>query len=155
MYATESFIVSTGVSSSVSIHSDVSIPTALSSTPRMPQKMSRHAGMHLLHFLLPEQVRRHDGCADVAAKRDGDENQRDFGAVADSGKRLCADEMPRNKAVRDVVELLEDDAAWKELVDTAEELIQNSSSDLSQEVILETVRQLEYLAKRRRSGWRG
>ena len=50
--------------------------------------------------------------------------------------------------------LLEDDAAWKELVDTAEELIQNSSSDLSQEVILERVRQLEYLAKRRRSGWR-
>lgn len=49
---------------------------------------------------------------------------------------------------------LEDDQAWKELVDTAEELIQNSSSDLSQEVILETVRQLEYLAKRRRSGWR-
>lgn len=40
MYATESFIVSTGVSSSVSIHSDVSIPTALSTTPRMPQKMS-------------------------------------------------------------------------------------------------------------------
>ena len=50
--------------------------------------------------------------------------------------------------------LLEDDTAWKELTDTAEELIQNSSSDLSQEVILETVRQLEYLAKRRRSGWR-
>ena len=69
----------------------------------------RHAGMHLLHFLLPEQVRCHDGCADVAAKRDGDENQRDFGAVAD--KRLGADEMPRNEAVRDVVELLEDDAA--------------------------------------------
>lgn len=50
--------------------------------------------------------------------------------------------------------LLEDDATWKELVDTAEELIQNSSSEISQEVILETVRQLEYLAKRRRSGWR-
>lgn len=50
--------------------------------------------------------------------------------------------------------LLEDDSAWKELTGTAKDLIQKSGTELCTMVILETVRQLEYLAKRRRSGWR-
>ena len=45
--------------------------------------------------------------------------------------------------------LLEDDSAWKELTDTAKDLIQKSGTELCTTVILETVRQLEILAKRR------
>lgn len=45
--------------------------------------------------------------------------------------------------------LLEDDDAWKELTGTAENLIRKSSTELYTTVILETVRQLEILAKRR------
>ena len=46
--------------------------------------------------------------------------------------------------------LVEDDAAWKELI--AEALIRKSNTELCTTVILETVRQLEYLAKRRKAG---
>lgn len=45
--------------------------------------------------------------------------------------------------------LLEDDAAWKELTGTAENLIRKSSTEFYTMLILETVRQLEILAKRR------
>ena len=45
--------------------------------------------------------------------------------------------------------LLEDDAAWKELAGTAENLIRKSGTELCTTVILETVRHLEILAKRR------
>lgn len=45
--------------------------------------------------------------------------------------------------------LLEDDVAWKELTGTAEDLIRKSGTELYTAVILETVRQLEILAKRR------
>lgn len=45
--------------------------------------------------------------------------------------------------------LLEDDLAWKEVTGTAENLIRKSSTELYTTVILETVRQLEILAKRR------
>ena len=48
--------------------------------------------------------------------------------------------------------LVEDDPAWKELTDTAEALIRKSNTELCTTVILETVRQLEYLAKRRKAG---
>ena len=48
--------------------------------------------------------------------------------------------------------LVEDDAAWKKLTSTAEELIRKSNTELYTTVILETVRQLEYLAKRRKAG---
>ena len=47
--------------------------------------------------------------------------------------------------------LVEDDQAWKELTGRAEELIRQSKTDLKTTVILETVRQLEYLAKRRKA----
>lgn len=47
--------------------------------------------------------------------------------------------------------LLEDDAAWKVLTGTAEEFIRKSGTELYATVILETVRQLEILAKRRTS----
>lgn len=47
--------------------------------------------------------------------------------------------------------LLEDDAAWKVLTGTAEEFIRKSGIELYATVILETVRQLEILAKRRTS----
>lgn len=45
--------------------------------------------------------------------------------------------------------LLEDDAAWKEVTGTAENFIRKSNTELYTTVILETVRQLEILAKRR------
>ena len=45
--------------------------------------------------------------------------------------------------------LVEDDQAWKELTGRAEELIRQSNTDLKTTVILETVRQLEFLARRR------
>ena len=47
--------------------------------------------------------------------------------------------------------LVEDDSAWKELTGRAEELIRQSKTDLKTTVILETVRQLESLAKRRKA----
>jgi hypothetical protein len=47
--------------------------------------------------------------------------------------------------------LVEDDQAWKELTGRAEELIRQSKTDLKTTVILETVRQLESLAKRRKA----
>ena len=47
--------------------------------------------------------------------------------------------------------LVEDDQAWKELTGRAEELIRQSTTDLKTTVILETVRQLEFLARRRAS----
>lgn len=48
--------------------------------------------------------------------------------------------------------LVEDDPAWKELTGTAKALIRKSNTELCTTVILETVRQLEYLAKRRKAG---
>ena len=48
--------------------------------------------------------------------------------------------------------LSEDSAAWKELTSTAEDLIRKSSTELYTTVILETVRQLEILARRRKAG---
>lgn len=48
--------------------------------------------------------------------------------------------------------LVEDDPDWKELTGTAEALIRKSNTELCTTVILETVRQLEYLAKRRKAG---
>ena len=47
--------------------------------------------------------------------------------------------------------LVEDDQAWKELTGRAEELIRQSNTDLKTTVILETVRQLEFLARMRSS----
>lgn len=47
--------------------------------------------------------------------------------------------------------LVEDDQAWKELTGRAEELIRQSNTDLKTTVILETGRQLEFLARRRAS----
>ena len=47
--------------------------------------------------------------------------------------------------------LVEDDQAWKELTGRAEELLRQSNTDLKTTVILETVRQLEFLARRRAS----
>ena len=47
--------------------------------------------------------------------------------------------------------LVEDDQAWKELTGRAEELIRQSKTDLKTTVILETVRQLESRAKRRKA----
>lgn len=45
--------------------------------------------------------------------------------------------------------LIEDVQSWKELAARAEELLQQSSTDLKTTVVLETVRQLECLARKR------
>jgi len=46
--------------------------------------------------------------------------------------------------------MIEDDAAWKELADIAEELIQSSTTELKTTVILETVQQIEKIARKRK-----
>ena len=67
--------------------------------------------LHAAQVLRAEELRRHDGAADVAAKGKGDEDQRDLIAVADGGQRILADEFTGDKAVCDIIKLLENDAA--------------------------------------------
>lgn len=68
-------------------------------------------GSHIVVALRAEQLRDQNGTADVAAERKGQKNQRDFIAVADGGQGVVVDEFPGDKAVRNVVELLEENAA--------------------------------------------
>ena len=58
-----------------------------------------------------EVARDDDRAADVAAKGESDEDQRDFIRVADGSQRVFADELACDEAVGDIVELLEEDAA--------------------------------------------
>lgn len=69
--------------------------------------------LHFAQLFRAEELRDDDRAADVAAERKRDEDQRDFIAVADGSQRVFADEFARDKAVRDVVKLLKDDAAEK------------------------------------------
>ena len=46
--------------------------------------------------------------------------------------------------------MIEDDVAWKELADIAGELIQSSTTELKTTVILETVQQIEKIARKRK-----
>lgn len=45
--------------------------------------------------------------------------------------------------------MIEDDVTWKELADIAGELIQSSATELKTLVILETVQQIEKIARKR------
>ena len=67
--------------------------------------------LHAAQVLRAEELRRHDGAADVAAKGKGDEDQRDLIAVADGSQRILADEFTGDKAVCDIIKLLENNAA--------------------------------------------
>lgn len=46
--------------------------------------------------------------------------------------------------------MIEDDVAWKELADIAGKLIQSSTTELKTTVILETVQQIEKIARKRK-----
>jgi hypothetical protein len=46
--------------------------------------------------------------------------------------------------------MIKDDVAWKELADIAGELIQSSTTELKTTVILETVQQIEKIARKRK-----
>ena len=78
-----------------------------------------------------EQLRREDGTADVAAERKGDENQRDFIAVADGRQRVIADEFSGDEAVGDIIELLEDDAAEKRQTEPAQHALRPADGQVS------------------------
>ena len=58
-----------------------------------------------------EELGQDDRAADVAAEREGDENQCDFIAVAHGGQRVFADKLAGDQAVGDVVKLLKYHAA--------------------------------------------
>ena len=52
-----------------------------------------------------------DGTADIASEGKRDKDECDIVAVADGGECILADEPAGDEAVRDIVELLEEDAA--------------------------------------------
>ena len=68
-------------------------------------------GLHLVVVLRAEVAGHDDRAADIAAEGEGDEDQGDLVAVAHGGQRVLADELACHKAVGDVIQLLEDDAA--------------------------------------------
>ena len=80
-------------------------------------------GFQVFVLLRPEEERRDDGAGDVAAEGEGDEDQRDLIAVADGGQRILADEFAGDKAVGNVVELLEEDAAEQGQAELPEHLL--------------------------------
>ena len=67
--------------------------------------------LEVIVLLRAEKQRRQNRTRDVAAEGKGDEDQRNFVAVADGGKGVVTDEFPRHEAVGDIIKLLEDDAA--------------------------------------------
>lgn len=72
---------------------------------------SRYAFAPVAVCFGPEQARHHNGSADVAAEGKRDEQQRDLIAVSDRRERILADKLARDKAVRDIINLLKDHAA--------------------------------------------
>ena len=72
---------------------------------------SRYGSPQVGILLRAKEAGDDDGAADAAAHGEGDEDQRDLVRVADGRQRVLADPPAGDEAVRDVVELLEDDAA--------------------------------------------
>ena len=70
-----------------------------------------HGGLHLPVGPAAEELGHHHRAADVAAKGEGDEQHGDLIAVAHRRQGALPNEFSRHQAVRDVVELLKDDAA--------------------------------------------
>ena len=68
-------------------------------------------GLHLTVFLCAKVAGHDDRAANVAAKGKGDEDQSDLVAVAHRSQRIFTDELARHQTIRDVVQLLENDAA--------------------------------------------
>ena len=68
-------------------------------------------GFHVIVFLGTKVARHDDRAANVAAECKGNEDQGDLVAVAHSGQGVFTDQLARHKAVGNVVELLEQDAA--------------------------------------------
>ena len=67
--------------------------------------------LHIIVFFCAEVAGHDDRAADVAAEGEGDEDQGDLVAVAHGSQRILADELAGHKAVGNVVQLLENDAA--------------------------------------------
>ena len=65
-----------------------------------------HGGFHIGVQLCPEVARHHHRAADIAAKRERNENQCYFIAVADRRKRIVADKFSRNETVSNIIKLL-------------------------------------------------
>ena len=68
-------------------------------------------GFHVGDLFGAEQLGHDDGASDVAAEGEGQKDQSDLIAVAHSGQGVFAHELACHQTVRDVIELLEHDAA--------------------------------------------
>ena len=67
--------------------------------------------LHLAILLGAKQLRNDHRAANVASKRKRDEDQRDLIAVSDRSQGIFADKLTGHQTVRDVIELLKNDAA--------------------------------------------
>ena len=97
-----------------------------------------------LHFPVSFGAEEHgydDRASDIAAKGKRDKDQCDLIAVADGREGVLADELTGDKTVRDVIELLEDNAAEKGQAELPENdlwfsvckiFVQNSNTPLMQ-----------------------
>ena len=68
-------------------------------------------GLHVAVLAGAEQLGNKDGTADVASEGERDKDQRNLVAVADCRQRFVVDELPGDKAVGNIVQLLKDDTA--------------------------------------------
>lgn len=66
---------------------------------------------HFTIILRAEKLRYDYRASDIASKCECDEDERDIVAVSDRGKCIFADEFAGDKTVRNIVELLENNAA--------------------------------------------
>lgn len=79
--------------------------------------------LHALIVFGAKQLGHNDGTAHIAAKGKGQENQSDLVAVAHGGQGILADEFSGHQTVRNVVKLLEDDAAKQRDTELPQHLI--------------------------------
>ena len=70
-------------------------------------KRGRNSRFHVLHALCAEELRYDHRSANITAERKRDEYKRYFIAVANGCKRIFAYELARNKAVCNIIKLLE------------------------------------------------
>ena len=78
---------------------------------RTRDQCRRHRALHVAGVLRAEEPRHDHRATDVAPEGKSDEDERDFITVAHRCERIVADELPRDKTVRNVVKLLEENTA--------------------------------------------
>ena len=69
------------------------------------------SGFHIVVVPGSEELGHNHRAADVAAKGEGNENQSNLIAVAHGGQGILADEPTGHPAIRNVIQLLEEDTA--------------------------------------------